>query len=71
MDNLIGFALDKAARLQCGEGDRSIVEKRGDFLDDANGVIVASWLKHDGVWWDEIAPERLAIFMAAANRACA
>ena len=35
------------------------------------GVIVASWQKHDGVWWNEVDPDRLVIFMAEANRACA
>lgn len=44
-------------------------ENVGDILEVADGVIVASWLKHDGVWWNEVDPDRLATFMAAANRA--
>jgi membrane complex biogenesis BtpA family protein len=40
-----------------------------DILHLADGVIVGSWLKQDGVWWNAVDPERLAIFMAAANRA--
>jgi membrane complex biogenesis BtpA family protein len=41
----------------------------GDILQIADGVIVASWLKRDGVWWNEVDPERVATFMAEANRA--
>ncbi len=40
----------------------------GDILEVADGVGVASWLKYDGVWWNEVDPERLATFTAAANR---
>jgi membrane complex biogenesis BtpA family protein len=35
-----------------------------DLLTVADGVIVASSLKRDGVWWNEVDPERLASFMA-------
>jgi predicted TIM-barrel enzyme len=35
------------------------------MLTVADGVIVASWLKHDGVWWNPVDPERLRVFMAA------
>jgi membrane complex biogenesis BtpA family protein len=41
----------------------------GDILRVADGVIVGSSLKHDGVWWNEVDPARLAAFMAAANQA--
>ena len=44
-------------------------ENVGDILQMADGVIVASSLKHDGVWWNEVDPGRLAALMAAANRA--
>ena len=44
-------------------------ENVGDILQVADGVIVGSWLKQDGVWWNAVDPDRLAIFMAAANRA--
>jgi membrane complex biogenesis BtpA family protein len=33
----------------------------------ADAVIVASYLKRDGVWWNEVDPDRLAIFMRAAR----
>ena len=41
----------------------------GDILSAADGVIVASFLKRDGVWWNPVDPERLRVFMAAADRA--
>ncbi len=40
----------------------------GDILSVADGVIVASFLKRDGVWWNEVDPDRLRAFMAEANR---
>jgi membrane complex biogenesis BtpA family protein len=41
----------------------------GDMFSVADAVIVASWLKQDGVWWNPVDPERLAVFMQAARRA--
>ena len=41
----------------------------GDILAIADAVIVASYLKHDGVWWNPVDPERLAVFMQAVRRA--
>jgi membrane complex biogenesis BtpA family protein len=41
----------------------------GEIFQIADGVIVGSWLKHDAVWWNAVDPERLATFMAEANRA--
>lgn len=41
----------------------------GDIFTVAQGVIVASWLKRDGVWWNPVDPDRLRIFMAEADRA--
>jgi len=41
----------------------------GDILANGQGVIVASYLKRDGVWWNEVDPERVAVFMAAVARA--
>jgi hypothetical protein len=35
----------------------------------AHAVIVASWLKRDGVWWNEVDPDRVRAFMSAADRA--
>jgi len=41
----------------------------GDLLSVADGVIVASSIKRDGLWWNEVDPDRLAEFMAEATRA--
>lgn len=41
----------------------------GDILTVADAVIVASYLKRDGVWWNPVDPERLRTFMAAVERA--
>lgn len=41
----------------------------GDMFGVARGIIVASWLKRDGVWWNEVDPDRLGVFMKSANRA--
>lgn len=41
----------------------------GDILANGDGVIVASYLKRDGVWWNPVDPERVAVFMQAVARA--
>ncbi len=41
----------------------------GDILANGDGVIVASYLKRDGVWWNAVDPERVAVFMEAVGRA--
>ena len=41
----------------------------GAILAAADGVIVASSLKHDGVWWNPVDPDRLRTFMREADRA--
>jgi predicted TIM-barrel enzyme len=35
-----------------------------DILDIVDGVIVASALKQDGVWWNAVEPDRVRRFMA-------
>lgn len=40
----------------------------GDILSLADGVIIASSLKRDGVWWNEVDPERANAFMAEVSR---
>ena len=40
-----------------------------DILSACDGVIVASSLKRDGVWWNEVDPDRLALFMDRARSA--
>ncbi len=41
----------------------------GDILAIADAVIVASYLKRDGVWWNEVDPDRVATFMAEVAKA--
>ncbi len=41
----------------------------GEILSVAHGVIVASCLKRDGVWWNPVDPDRLRAFMLEADRA--
>lgn len=41
----------------------------GQILALCDGVIVASSLKRDGVWWNEVDPERVRRFMDAARAA--
>ena len=41
----------------------------GAMFGVASGVIVASCLKRDGVWWNPVDPDRLRSFMAEADRA--
>jgi membrane complex biogenesis BtpA family protein len=40
----------------------------GEILSLADGVIIASSLKRDGVWWNEVDPDRAAAFMAEVRR---
>ena len=44
-------------------------ENVAEILTIADAVIVASTLKHDGVWWNPVDADRLATFMAAVGRA--
>ncbi|PSC02515.1 BtpA family membrane complex biogenesis protein [Alsobacter soli] len=44
-------------------------ENVGAILGYADAVIVASALKHDGGWWNEVDPERVKAFMAVVREA--
>lgn len=44
-------------------------ENVGDIFTVADAVIVASYLKRDGVWWNEVDPDRMRVFMAAVAKA--
>jgi len=44
-------------------------ENVGDILQVADAVIVASYLKQEGVWWNAVDPARLQVFMRAVERA--
>ncbi len=41
----------------------------GDIFTVAHAVIVASWLKREGAWWNEVDPDRLNVFMQAVQKA--
>lgn len=50
-------------------GSGTTPDNVGDILSVASGVIVASWLKRDGVWWNPVDPDRLRSFMQVADQA--
>ncbi len=49
-------------------GSGVTLENVGEILGLAGGVIIASSLKRDGVWWNEVDPDRAAAFMAEVRR---
>ena len=67
MDELRTIAAGTSLPLMVGSGVNP--DNIGDIFQVADGVIVASYLKQDGVWWNPVDPARLAHFMQAANRA--
>ncbi len=67
MDELRTIASGTALPVVVGSGVAP--DNVGDILSVADGVIVASWLKRDGVWWNPVDPERLHIFMQHVARA--
>ena len=50
-------------------GSGATPDNVGEILTIADAVIVASYLKRDGVWWNEVDPVRLAEFMRAVTEA--
>jgi membrane complex biogenesis BtpA family protein len=44
------------------------LENVGDVLRAADGVIIASSLKRDGVWWHEVDPDRVTAFMDVVKK---
>ena len=67
LDELRAVAAGTSLPVMVGSGVTP--DNVGDILSVADGVIVASWLKHDGVWWNQVDPERLRVFMEAVARA--
>ena len=67
MDELRAIAGGTSLPLMVGSGVNP--ENVGEIFQVADGVIVASYLKQDGVWWNPVDPARLRVFMAAADRA--
>ncbi len=66
MDELRAIAAGTALPVVVGSGVTQA--NVGDILAVADGVIVASALKRDGVWWNPVDPERLAAFAQAVAR---
>jgi predicted TIM-barrel enzyme len=58
-----------ATRLPLLVGSGVTPESVGAILDIADGVIVASALKEDGVWWNAVDEARVRGFMAAVTAA--
>jgi len=67
MDELRTIAAGTSLPVVVGSGVAP--DNVGDILSVADGVIVASWLKQDGVWWNPVDPERLRFFMQHVERA--
>jgi uncharacterized protein len=67
MDELRAIAAGTSLPVAVGSGVNP--DNVGDIFSVADAIIVASWLKRDGVWWNEVDPARLSAFMQAANRA--
>ena len=67
MDELRAIAGGTTLPVAVGSGVNP--DNVGEIFSVADAVIVASFLKRDGVWWNPVDPDRLAQFMEAANRA--
>jgi membrane complex biogenesis BtpA family protein len=67
MEELETIASGTSLPLMVGSGVNP--DNVDDIFRVADGVIVASYLKQDGVWWNPVDPDRLRRFMQAANRA--
>jgi uncharacterized protein len=62
-------AIAEGCSLPVVTGSGATAANVGDILAVADGVIVASSLKRDGVWWNEVEPDRVQAFMQEADRA--
>ncbi|ALN74809.1 BtpA/SgcQ family protein [Aureimonas sp. AU20] len=60
--------IKEAANLPTLVGSGVTKDNLGDILSVADGVIVASSLKHEGVWWNAVDPERVKRFTAGLKR---
>ncbi len=67
MDELQTIASGTSLPVAVGSGVTP--DNVGDIFTVADAVIVASYLKHDGAWWNPVDPERLQIFMQAVKKA--
>jgi membrane complex biogenesis BtpA family protein len=67
LDELRSIAAGTSLPVAVGSGVNP--DNVGDILSVADAVIVASYLKRDGVWWNEVDPDRVAVFMQAVAKA--
>jgi membrane complex biogenesis BtpA family protein len=67
MDELQTIASGTSLPVAVGSGVTP--DNVGDIFTVADAVIVASYLKHDGAWWNPVDPDRLQVFMQAVNKA--
>ena len=67
MDELRTIAAGTALPVLVGSGVNP--DTVCEILSVADAVIVASYLKQDGVWWNPVDPDRLRVFMTAAGPA--
>ena len=56
-------AIKEATELPIMIGSGVTMDNVGALLDIVDGVIIASALKQDGVWWNPVDPERVAAFV--------
>jgi len=60
--------IKEASHLPTLVGSGVTPENANDILGIVDGVIVASALKHDGVWWNAVDPDRVKRFIAGLRR---
>jgi uncharacterized protein len=60
--------IKQASHLPTLVGSGVTIGNVNSILDVADGVIVASSLKVDGVWWNPVEPDRVRAFMAALRQ---
>jgi membrane complex biogenesis BtpA family protein len=66
--------LDYIRMIQAAAGLPTLVgsgvspDNASDILDIVDGVIIASALKHDGVWWNKVDPARVTAFITGLKR---
>lgn len=60
--------IKEAAGLPTLVGSGVTPDNANDILGIVDGVIIASALKHDGVWWNQVDPVRVKTFMAGLRR---
>ncbi|SCB36750.1 hypothetical protein GA0061103_5123 [Rhizobium multihospitium] len=60
--------IKQAAGLPTLVGSGVTLENGNDILSVADGVIIASSLKYDGVWWNAVDPQRVKDFVTGIHR---